>query len=289
MAERTCDIEGCGRLHVARGWCGMHYQRWTKYGDPLREPAGRRPQDDFPPDFQLALFCAAPGCVRPVRVQLYGWCGMHHARWLKAGDVQAHRPCRDDRRLDGWLWCSQCETHKAPGEFHRNRATKTGRDGVCRECLHRRWDGNRQHRRALARAYKAKNRDRVNEIARASYLRNPEKSNEAGRAWRKANPERTRMQIRAQNSARYARDKGAPGHCAPLQLAARWAYYGGNCWMCGAPATDTDHVKPLAGGGSNWPANLRPACRKCNRAKGGAWPFPLEVARARRAARGQAA
>ena len=46
-----------------------------------------------------------------------------------------------------------------------------------------------------------------------------------------------------------------------------------NCWMCGAEATEIDHVKPLSAGGSNWPANLRPACHPCNRAKSNHWPL----------------
>ena len=38
--------------------------------------------------------------------------------------------------------------------------------------------------------------------------------------------------------------------------------------MCGTEATAIDHVKPIARGGSNWPANLRPACTPCNSRKG---------------------
>lgn len=37
---RPCSVEGCeGNSHYtargAKGWCGAHYQRWAKYGDPL--------------------------------------------------------------------------------------------------------------------------------------------------------------------------------------------------------------------------------------------------------------
>lgn len=35
MIERTCSVDGCEDPHRARGWCGSHYQRWHKYGDPL--------------------------------------------------------------------------------------------------------------------------------------------------------------------------------------------------------------------------------------------------------------
>lgn len=35
MAKRTCSIDGCGGVHVARGWCKKHYHRWARYGDPL--------------------------------------------------------------------------------------------------------------------------------------------------------------------------------------------------------------------------------------------------------------
>lgn len=65
----------------------------------------------------------------------------------------------------------------------------------------------------------------------------------------------------------------ADGWAAPSAVQARIDFYGGLCWMCGDDYDEIDHVKPIIFGGSNWPANLRPACRGCNAAKGGRWPI----------------
>lgn len=73
---------------------------------------------------------------------------------------------------------------------------------------------------------------------------------------------------------RAKRMREAKGFTTAAQLVSRIAYYGGMCWICRtAPYEEIDHVKPISMGGTNWPANLRPACRKCNLAKGAQWPF----------------
>lgn len=35
MQDDTCSVDTCPRPAEKRGWCGRHYQRWWKYGDPL--------------------------------------------------------------------------------------------------------------------------------------------------------------------------------------------------------------------------------------------------------------
>lgn len=35
MSKRRCDVEECDRPYYAKGYCGTHYQRWRKWGDPL--------------------------------------------------------------------------------------------------------------------------------------------------------------------------------------------------------------------------------------------------------------
>jgi hypothetical protein len=40
---RTCSITGCDApIKNGRGWCGPHYERWRKYGDPLISINGPR-------------------------------------------------------------------------------------------------------------------------------------------------------------------------------------------------------------------------------------------------------
>jgi 5-methylcytosine-specific restriction endonuclease McrA len=64
------------------------------------------------------------------------------------------------------------------------------------------------------------------------------------------------------------------------QQDARWAMWGGRCWICGvADATEEDHVKPLSAGGWHCLANLRPACKPCNASKHGDWPLPQPALR----------
>lgn len=34
MGDRMCSIPGCSKVLLARGWCGKHYERWRRHGDP---------------------------------------------------------------------------------------------------------------------------------------------------------------------------------------------------------------------------------------------------------------
>jgi 5-methylcytosine-specific restriction endonuclease McrA len=99
---------------------------------------------------------------------------------------------------------------------------------------------------------------------KAYYESNREKINQRVKAWGKANPEKLRELRRVWRINRRAVELAAPGRTTTEQLAARLTFYGERCWMCGAPWEDWDHVIPLSRGGSNWPANLRPACAPCN-------------------------
>ena len=72
----------------------------------------------------------------------------------------------------------------------------------------------------------------------------------------------------AKQNRRRASNVRAAGSCSTEQLKARFEFYGNCCAYCGGPAETSDHVIALVRGGSNWPANIRPACTSCNSSKG---------------------
>lgn len=39
MSMRSCEIAGCSKPHVARGWCRAHYSQWHRLGHPLGSSA----------------------------------------------------------------------------------------------------------------------------------------------------------------------------------------------------------------------------------------------------------
>lgn len=68
---------------------------------------------------------------------------------------------------------------------------------------------------------------------------------------------------RARENARSAR-RGPSGWARQRANAATIAREGGRCVICGAPATEVDHVRPLALGGADTEENRRPLCNGCH-------------------------
>lgn len=75
FTHEYCTVEGCGRKHWAKGFCGRHYRRWSKNGDP--GPAN---------SFRIkGRKCSVPGCER--KHCALGLCSMHRARLRDTGSV----------------------------------------------------------------------------------------------------------------------------------------------------------------------------------------------------------
>lgn len=87
-------------------------------------------------------------------------------------------------------------------------------------------------------------------------------------AWREAHPVEYKAAKARSRWMREARMSGIRGTCTQKQLEGRIDFYERRCAYCGGPYEAIDHVIPVAKGGTNWPANLRPACNECNSSKG---------------------
>lgn len=124
---------------------------------------------------------------------------------------------------------------------------------------------NRNRELAVNQEYRKKNPEKIKALKKKDYLKDIERSKRVRMEYYKS--PFGQMVFRTARAKRRALARNAKGSASSIQIQARWQYYGNRCWMCGDKATCTDHVIPLALGGSNFPSNLRPACAQCNAEK----------------------
>jgi hypothetical protein len=118
MGGRTCSIEGCERTFVARGYCGMHYWRWSTSGDPGPADLINKPAK--------GLTCQVDGCCKEVKSK--GYCSTHYWRWRAHGDPGSAVIWKGKRR---GVPCEVAEcTRQAEGvglcRMHYERRRRTG-------------------------------------------------------------------------------------------------------------------------------------------------------------------
>jgi hypothetical protein len=120
--SRTCSFETCDRPYVAKGYCGMHYQRVTKYHIPLDAPL-RPIRGDQNPNWKGGIIGDGNG-----RVLIYSpnhprpsWGGMyvyryrlvmeeHLGRVLGKDEIVHHiNGIKDDDRLENLCVMSQSD------------------------------------------------------------------------------------------------------------------------------------------------------------------------------------
>jgi 5-methylcytosine-specific restriction endonuclease McrA len=159
---------------------------------------------------------------------------------------------RRNLRADGLKLCIRCNLELSVTQFYPEKGKVNGLASLCKICSKSSVQGwcsnNRERRRAIVKRYDDVNRDRRRVIAARARANKP---------WLYAKYARDY----------YARKMGAKGSCTEEQLLARLEMFGGLCYLCGKAGKEVDHVIPLNKGGSDWPANLRPACRSCNAKK----------------------
>lgn len=88
-----CAIETCERPMKARArgktpLCGMHYQRWSKHGDPQYQRLTHN-------------VCTASGCGKPHHCR--GYCKMHYTRLSRTGQLELRKPDSFKEHSGGYL------------------------------------------------------------------------------------------------------------------------------------------------------------------------------------------
>lgn len=92
------------------------------------------------------------------------------------------------------------------------------------------------------------------------------------RNWYYRNLQWARLISATKEARRRAAKLHAKGDASTEAVLFRMKFWGERCWVCKGPFDAIDHVFPLSNGGTNWPANLRPICRRCNAVKGAKHP-----------------
>ena len=159
--------------------------------------------------------------------------------------------------IDNQKQCCTCkEWMPATNEFFfKNKKSKLGLDWRCKSCT-----------KECGRKKAEKNPERQREYARIWRKNNPEQAREKSRRWRINNLEK----CMAKDQRRRARKSNAVGTASAEQIKARFQYHENRCYYCGdnESGLQIEHRIPFSRGGSNWAANLVPACKSCNCSKG---------------------
>ena len=102
---RGCSVDGCTRVHLARGFCHFHYYRWKRTGNP--EP-------ELPERFAT---CSINGCLRKHYGR--GFCRMHWDRVRRTGRPGSAQPLRETN--DRYCSVAEClDQHFAKGFCKRH-------------------------------------------------------------------------------------------------------------------------------------------------------------------------
>lgn len=270
-SKSSCSVPDCERPREGLGYCGAHFQRVKKYGDP-------RAGVPLQVRGKLRGKCTAGDCSRSIHNRTLGLCGAHYSRIWRDPDADLSTPPAAPRAAprpaidfpDGTRLCHQCDAVKPLGEFHRDARSPLGRRKVCKVCrvareTERYWDAPEEVARRV-RDFRAANPEHVRAREAAYYEAN-----------RDSRIEKATEQAHRRRASAFAgpRDRG-------ISKSALRALDGDSCCYCSTPMVfksfprgerpdnqaTTEHVLALSRGGTHTWGNCALACWRCNISKG---------------------
>ena len=112
MDIKECSIDQCNKIAEKRGWCGTHYRRWQRHGDP--EKIVRNFHDG----------CSVDGCDR--RHSAKGMCSLHYGRMWRNGDLTTVKVARVHEKFCSIDGCEGKYSAKGYCHMHYLRWKKHG-------------------------------------------------------------------------------------------------------------------------------------------------------------------
>lgn len=294
----VCSIYNCNQKLKSNGYCGKHYTRWLRHGDPLFTRYNKS-DDVVVSELRKCKICK----IDKFLSEFYK-SNEYYSRECKSCFLEKKRK---ERRAQGIKSIEQKKaerTHCTGGhELIPENLLANGKCCICnRDWLreYNNWQGNVHAKdREFCPQGHPYNEENTYIVPGLGWRQCKICKNEINRRKRNyrrrfgitANLDRTHCvnghefidenisvgndgdivclpcvrPNKAKNQLiRWGRYKNAKGSFTLTQLESKLEYYGYKCYLCGSEYEQVDHVIPVSRGGSNLPANLRPICRSCN-------------------------
>ena len=193
--------------------------------------------------------------------------------------------------------CSKCGQAYDGKMFSKSSKGLYGLSSQCKNCDREYRQANKERIKATQKRYMETNKEKVQALKKAHWAKNRplllQKLRVRNHLYRERRIKKQREDYAANRQAvisrvreyqkthpevdrlcyhnRKARHLSAAGQCSREQWIAKCFLWGWRCYLCSASLTpqtvQVEHRIPLAKGGTNWPANLAPACGRCNMSK----------------------